>query len=233
MVDRRGFVYVCGWTEVGPSSYDAFVAKLSPDGQRLMFSRRLGGSGFEIAMGLAVDPAGGVYVVGITTSPDFPVVGGFQRRLRGTGDAFIAKVSGAGRLEFSSYYGGSASDGGLAVAIGPTGAIYVAGTTASDDLPRVNGVQTTRAGGFLDGYVLKLSARHRRPVYASYLGGSQEKYVSDFVVDAFDRSVVVGNTNSPDFPLVAPLQPVFGGVSDGFVLRVAPRGAPSSIRLAR
>src|SRR5687767_6904451 len=60
VVDAEGFVYLAGWSEsFGPRGFDGFVAKLSPDGSQVLYSTFLGGTGFDIAMGIAVDPAGG------------------------------------------------------------------------------------------------------------------------------------------------------------------------------
>jgi len=126
-VDRAGNAYVVGTTN---SSYfpivdafqasnrgldDAFVAKLNPDGTRLVYSSYLGGSraapspstGDDQGSSLALDPTGNAYVVGYTLSYDFPTTpGAFQPALCagggcdffGTpcGDAFVVKVSASG-----------------------------------------------------------------------------------------------------------------------------------------
>ena len=125
-VDRAGNAYVVGTTN---SSYfpivdafqasnrgldDVFVAKLDPDGTRLVYSSYLGGSraapspstGDDQGSSLALDPTGNAYVVGYTLSYDFPTTpGAFQPALGagicdvfGTpcGDAFVVKVTASG-----------------------------------------------------------------------------------------------------------------------------------------
>jgi hypothetical protein len=125
-VDRGGNAYVVGTTN---SSYfpivdafqasnrgldDVFVAKLDPDGKRLVYSSYLGGSraapsprtGVDEGWSLALDPSGNAYVVGYTQSYDFPTTpGAFQPALGagicdvfGTpcGDAFVVKVTASG-----------------------------------------------------------------------------------------------------------------------------------------
>ncbi len=57
---------------------DAFVAKVSPDGQRLIYATFLGGSGEEWGYRLAVDGDGNVLAVGQTEARDFPVREAFQ-----------------------------------------------------------------------------------------------------------------------------------------------------------
>jgi hypothetical protein len=179
VVDAEGFVYLAGWTEsFGARGYDGFVAKLSPDGSEVLYSTLLGGSGFDIAEGLALDPAGGVYVVGHTTSTDFPLIDAFQTERRGSSDVWIAKLDTAGTLAYSTYYGGSSFENGMAIALGPTGAIYVTGSTGSLDLPAATGFQQANAGGFADGFVLKINPDGSGPAYATYLGGSGDEFVS-------------------------------------------------------
>src|SRR5256712_1884324 len=86
---------------------DTFVTKLGPNGSALVFSRFLGGSGSAEARGIAVDAAGNAYVTGFTTSADFGPVSPFQATLAGTEDAFVAKLSAAGGIVWSTYLGGS------------------------------------------------------------------------------------------------------------------------------
>ena len=54
----------------------AFVTKLDPSGAELLFSTYLGGSREDTANGIALDNDGNVYVIGETTSTDFPVTPG-------------------------------------------------------------------------------------------------------------------------------------------------------------
>jgi hypothetical protein len=71
---------------------DAFVTKLDAGG-RLAFSSPIGGSRDDRGRGVAVAPDGVVYVVGNTSSTDFPVRAPLQAALSGTSDAFIVKMS--------------------------------------------------------------------------------------------------------------------------------------------
>ena len=125
-VDDAGNAYVVGTTSsrffpivdaFQPSNRgltDAFVAKLSPDGTRLVYSSFLGGSrsgpspstGADEGSAIAVDSAGNAYVAGYTLSYDFPTTpGAFQRSIAGgvcdffggpCGDAFVAKITAGG-----------------------------------------------------------------------------------------------------------------------------------------
>lgn len=93
-VDSAGSAYVTGYTGSADfptknplqpdlaSRFDGFVLKLSSDGSNLIYSTYLGGRGSDVANGIAVDAGGSAYIVGSTSSPDFPVVNAVQSSIR-------------------------------------------------------------------------------------------------------------------------------------------------------
>lgn len=105
VLDNKGNIYVTGTTGSidfpkanasypnlwGPS--DAFVFKLSGDGQSTLYSTYLGGNGDESGSGLTVDSNSNIYVAGETNSVDFPKVNSIYPNLWGPSDAFIIKLS--------------------------------------------------------------------------------------------------------------------------------------------
>ncbi|MCP3974806.1 MAG: hypothetical protein GY720_09960 [bacterium] len=72
-------------------STDGYLARLAPDGS-LEFSTYLGGSQYDDILGVAIDSVGAVYVVGRTSSWNFPTVNPLQGVLLGARDAFVAKI---------------------------------------------------------------------------------------------------------------------------------------------
>jgi CSLREA domain-containing protein len=80
---------------------DAFVVKIAPDGASLRYATYLGGTAYELTYGVAVDPAGSVYVAGVTNSPSgFPTVNAldsdFEQALGCGGfcyEGFVAKIT--------------------------------------------------------------------------------------------------------------------------------------------
>src|SRR5262249_29076813 len=124
---------------------DTFVAKLNATGSALIYSTYLGGSGSDDppVMGncIAVDGFGNAYVTGVTYSTDFPTVNPRQAALKGSGDAFVAKLNAVGEFIYSTYLGGSDFDGGSGIAVDESGDAYVTGQTASTDFPRVAPLQ--------------------------------------------------------------------------------------------
>jgi len=97
---------------------DAFATKLSPAGDALVYSSYLGGTGWDIGTGIALDPDDHAYVSGWTQSGDFPTTeGAFMESPGGvlypdTWDAFAAKIVAQCDLGISSTAGGSVTDPG-------------------------------------------------------------------------------------------------------------------------
>ena len=72
---------------------DVLLAELSQDGSALLGSAYLGGSGSEYGNGIALDLTGNIYIVGETSSGNFPTLGALQGTYRGSKDAFIARIA--------------------------------------------------------------------------------------------------------------------------------------------
>ena len=208
-------------------SSDGFVTKLDPAGSALAYSTYLGGTSDDSSgsSDIAVDAAGAAYVAGDTTSSDFPTVNAYQAALAGSIDAFVTKLDpGGSALVYSTYLGGNAVDLGSGVAVDATGAAYVTGQTTSPNLPTVNALQPTYAGG-VDAFVTKLNAAGTALVYSTYLGGTAVDLGSDIAVGPTGSAGVTGFTRSDDFPTASPVQAVYAGNADAFVAQLASSGS--------
>lgn len=162
---------------IGAIAGDAFLRKTAPD-HTVLFERRLGGAGFDAALGLAFGPSGEIYLTGLTQSTDFPVRNAVQPRFGGAGadlleqgDAFFAAYSPDGQLQRATYLGGADFDIARAIAVDAAGHVYLAGFTRSTDFPLTRPGQT-RLRGPADGFVTKLDPRTGVVLYSTYLGGA-------------------------------------------------------------
>ena len=100
------------------SSLDAFHLKLNPSSTALTYSTYLGGTGTDFAVGLALDGSGNAYVVGSTSSADFPTLNPIQKQLNGTTNGFVTKLNTYGTaLVYSTWLGGGTGDFASAVAV--------------------------------------------------------------------------------------------------------------------
>lgn len=120
---------------------DAFVTKLAPAGNELIYSTYLGGAHDDGGFGIGVDGAGNAFVAGFTTSTNFPTRNPFQASNGGGDDAFVARFNAAGELVFASYLGGAGNDRAFDLVVDAAGNIYFAGRTESTNFPLVNPLQ--------------------------------------------------------------------------------------------
>jgi hypothetical protein len=235
-VDEAGNAYVAGNTtsidfpthlpfqevnqETALDTGTAFITKLNAIGNALIYSTYLGGSATagigDSANAIAIDGDGSAYVVGATSSTNFPTVAAIQTvnhavglNNGGVGNAFVTKFNATGStLVYSTYLGGSSNDVALAVAVDALGNTYVAGFTESNDFPLSHAwqAQNKAAGGGGNAFVTKFNAAGNALTYSTYLGGTNSDEASAIAVDLDGNAYVAGSTYSKDFPIADPLQ---------------------------
>jgi len=229
-------------------SEDVFVSKVSSAGTRLIYSTFLGGDERDVGHDIRVAEDGSVIVVGTTHSTDFPVSGdAYQSTSAGGPDAFIAVLSPSGdALEYGTYIGGSGTDQINSVARHPSGDLYLAGYTRSNDFPTTLGAFDEVCGSgdcseSLDAFAIKMRADGTAPVYSTYLGGDGLDFGFGVAVDDTGHLHIAGTTSSLDFPVEAGIQAMLesdlfcaldaSGIENGFpcsdlfVAKLAPDGA--------
>lgn len=188
---------------------DVYVAKFDPQG-RLVFSTWLGGAGDDLPNAIALDSRGNILIVGQTHSTDFPVTDdAFQFDYAGgsavgTGDGFLAKVSGDGtQLLYATYFGGSADDLVNGVAVDSEGSVVIVGTTESPDLPARNALQAKINGDGPDCFIAKFDSTLTNLVFSTFWGGGREDRDAKVAVDPAGLIYVSGQTLSTDFPVTS------------------------------
>jgi hypothetical protein len=183
-LDSTGAAFVTGTTLSGAfpilnalkttlaGASDAFLTKISPSGDRLVFSTYLGGNGADNGNVVRIDSAGVVYLAGDTGSTGFPVTSeAAQGQFRGEYDGFVCMVANDGsQILYASYLGGSGADSITDLSLGQEGRILVTGFTTSADFLTVQAIQNSQGGSF-DGFVAVLGSGGRVVDFASYLGG--------------------------------------------------------------
>ena len=204
---------------------NGFVSKFDETGSNLVYSTYLGGTGADLAVGIAVDDCGNAYITGNTSSSDFPTVKPLQPSLAGSIDAFLTRLNPDGTaLFFSTYLGGSGQDFGRAVAVDRDGNAYLTGWTLSRDFPTVMAVQPYH-GGQNDAFVTKVYGDGSAIQFSTFLGGASSDSGNSIAVDADGNSYVVGYTGSDDFPNERAIQTYRAGSSDAFVAKLSLDGS--------
>ena len=140
--DASGNVYVTGFTEgalegasFGP--IDAFVRSFDGDGV-VRWTRQFGTGSEDVALDVATDASGNVYVAGRTG-------GALDGASAGGIDAFVRSFDSGGTLRWTRQFGTVSSDHAVGVAAGSSAEVYVVGYT--------NGALEGTSAGGEDAYV--------------------------------------------------------------------------------
>ncbi|HVE46582.1 MAG TPA: IPT/TIG domain-containing protein [Acidimicrobiales bacterium] len=145
------------------------------------------------------------------------------------GDAYVAALDSSGSLAWERSLGGSGQDRAAAVAVGPGGQVFLAGTTTSPVFaaPTVFSNECGRGEGesCAEAFVAEIEPLGGIPAWARYLGGRGGDEAAAVAVDSSGAPWVVGTTDSDDFPVLNPVQGTLLGDRAAFVARVSPGGS--------
>ncbi|MCY1055079.1 SBBP repeat-containing protein [Nannocystis sp. SCPEA4] len=203
---------------------DVMLVKLDDAGDPL-WATYFGGPGDEESanpdQSVCVGSDGSVYIVGSTTSTSqIATAGAHQTSRRGTTDAYIAKFSGDGDLEWATYYGGT--DGqtfATGCAVDSFRNVLVGGFTWATNGIASGGHDNTYNGGASDGFVVKFNASGVRQ-WATYYGGSNYDQIFDVALAPSDNLVVAGVTESTNFIASSGAHDIsHNGDGDGFIAK--------------
>lgn len=221
---------------------EGLVYQVSADGSTLDYVVTIGGS-LDDQVNAVTLSGTDVYLTGQTLSTDFPTGLGtdpaLYRVLPGgrAQAAFVAKLDvstpATPALDFATYFGGTGTDSGLAIALDDPNAdgtpdnLYVAGDTTSADLPTRAALypsfpssSTTSSSLFL----LKLSPDGQTLRSSTYFGGSSVDNLKAMHVTDVGAVYLAGITKSLNLPIKNPYQASNGTGTDGFVVHLAPGG---------
>jgi len=193
----------------------------------LEYSTYLGGSGSDYGYDIAFDDTF-IYVVGNTTSSDFPEVltsGG----LGGSSDGFVTRfLLDGSALDYSMYLGGSSADYARNLAIDNSYNAYVLGYTTSSDF-YTNNAYDSSLGGSSDLFVCQVSkylnfwtwTYYISLPYSTFLGGSSGEYTNynGIALDSDNDVYIIGHTSSSDFPTVNAYDTSLSGTYDAIIAK--------------
>jgi hypothetical protein len=259
-LDGGGNAYVTGGTgsnnfPTTPGAFDtslggytdAFVVKLNSVGSGLDYATLLGGGDEDHGSGIAVDGAGGAYVMGATDSVDFPVTAGaFDTSHNGVSDVFVIKLNPAGAgLAYATFLGGSNVDFGTSLALDGTGSVSLTGSTSSADFPAPStAFDPIYNGGSRDAFVARLNPTGAGLVYGTFLGGTDWDEGHGVAVDGNEEACVTGYTYSGSFysgsfpTTPGSFDPTHNGNADAFVVKMnlsqaaTPTATPTTTAIA-
>ncbi len=243
-VDPTGNAYITGGTASpdfplvrayltsNPGS-QGFIFKLSPDGSTPLYSTFFGGAtGGAPPTAIAADGYGQVYVAGTTYASDLPTsVTSFKAHTVGS-SAFLAKLNtllyGPASLIYCTYIGDPTillgRETATGVAVDSLGHAYITGVTLTSTFPILGGFQSGYGGNTLrgagDGYLVKLNIGGTGLLYSTFIGGTGTDQPNAVTVDATGNALVVGQTDSTDFPIYNAFQPTNTSLLSAFVTKI-------------
>jgi uncharacterized protein (TIGR03437 family) len=201
-----------------------FVAKLSADGSKAIYSSILGASKGVTINSVAIDATGAPYITGDTQSPDFPTTANVPQPTLPTATcqrpggnpflpivnlgsyAFVSKLSAnASSMVYSTFLTGACGSAGQGIAVDSAGEAVAVGSTTSPDFPITTGAyQTTFPGGAaasitysnpIDfGFVSKLSAAGDKLIASSLIGGGFFTEAYALALDSSGDAYITGST---------------------------------------
>jgi len=199
---------------------NAFMSKLSADGQSLLYSTYLGGGASDLGFGIAVDANQNAYVTGETTSGapvPFPTTSNaFQSTLNSPyGNGFVSRIdttaTGPASLIYSTFLGGSTQsywywDQGSSIAVDANHNVYVVGMACSTDFP-ITSTTAFQTRGNVNGsaYLAQIDTTKSGGsglIYSTFLGGTgNTEQAAGVALDSTGKVYLTGGTWSADFPV--------------------------------
>jgi gliding motility-associated-like protein len=232
-------------TETG-YNIDLGITKFNDVGTALLYSTYLGGTGNETPNSIISSPTGDLFILGVTSSPNFPMGGTpYDNSFNGgpsvtgnnlgfTGsDIYIARLNPTGTAVLAStYVGGSGTDGlNLTnlhynygdqfrgeIVLDASGNVYVASTTQSADFPVVLGSQGSLSGS-QDAVLFKMPPSLNSISWSTFYGGSNNETGNSVQIASNGDVYMAGGTTSTNLPLLTGNDLSFNGITDGYVSR--------------
>lgn len=208
--------------------FDVAISKFNSDGTALLYSTYLGGSANEAPHSMVVDENDELYVLGVTSSANFPVTAGaFDVSFNGGpslssnelgypqgADIFVAHFNSAGTgLIGATFMGGTGTDGVntgtldynygdpfRGEIISKNGSVYVSSTTQSSNFPTLLASQNNLNGG-QDAVIFKLNNALTTLQWSTYFGGSNLESGNSLQLSSSGDLFVTGGTNSVNLPV--------------------------------
>lgn len=196
----------------------------------LSYSTLIGANNNTQVQGVAVDPAGEIYITGTTYATNYPVLKPFQSTNKGYTDVFVTKLNAAGNtILYSSYIGSSAFDTARAIAVDSLGNAYITGNIGAPDFPTTPGAFMTTCSSICNTPFVSKFLSDGSLAFSTFMGGSNVG-AGAIAVDSAGEAYITGTAASNDLPTTpGSFEPVYPGslctsCNNGFVEKLNASG---------
>ena len=222
-------------TAFGGGGVDIAISKLNPDGSNLIYATYIGGSSTEYPHSLITNEAGELWVLGSTSSSDFPTSPGAYQSSFGGGsqDHVVVHLSTDGSTMIGgTYLGGNSADAQNSITsnygdsfrgeiiIDDQDNCYIASCTSSSDFPVTTGVYQGTIGGGSDAVVFSLNSDMSNLNWSTYLGGAADDAGFGLRIDGNGDVFVCGVTNGSFIPMNGHLT-ASQGAEDAYIVKLS------------
>jgi len=212
---------------INSTGRDVFIVIFDPQISNFTFSSLLGSASNYYGINVCIDSLDNIIISGTTDSESFSIINGYQTSIKGDSDGFIMKLSSDGQeILYSTYFGGSMDESIKAVTVDGQNNIIFTGVTQSTDFPIFNAYLADKSVSIWDIFIVKMTANGQQVIFSTFHGGTRVWGPQIVRCDSLDNILVVGETNSIDFPLLKALQNTYGGGEfDVFLSKFNPNGS--------
>jgi gliding motility-associated-like protein len=216
-----------GVFNLGSGCNDAYVSKLSPNGD-FIWAKRLGGTACsEEGNSLLVDAAGNVFIAGrFGDTADFdPNAGTFNLTSAGSLDVFVCKLDASGNFAWAKQMGGTSGEETSSMVMDASGNLVITGQfSGTADFDPGAGVFSLSSTGAFDVFICKLN-NSGDFLWAKSMGGTSGDYGHDITVDQNGNVFTIGEfRDNVDFDPGTATFILNGGTVDGFVSKLDASG---------
>jgi gliding motility-associated-like protein len=196
---------------------DAFILKISVNGQPLWSTYYGGSTGEEVGLSTCTDDFGNIYVSGRNTDANFPISINAYQSTYGGGkfDCFVLKFDSVGKRLWATFLGGALDDYNGSIIASEDKHIYVSGSTSLSTTISTNNFPTTtcsfqdKFGGDGDGFISKFDTTGNL-ICSTYIGKQNREACGK--ICTWGKYIYVPGTTMGPFPVTNnAFQTVFGG----------------------
>lgn len=193
----------------GTQRLDAFITKFAPGASNLVYSTFYGSEHTgDRAESIALDDVGNAYIA-VSRCDNYGCSQVELLKLTPTGD----------QLLFTTSFGGNGILLDPSIAVGPPDRITLTAWTSIAELGTLN-QPGPNFPDYADTIVAQFDANNGAFLQSAFLGGGNHDYAQSSVVDREGNILLLGDTRSPDFPTMNPLQPALRGSADLFLTKL-------------